>query len=88
MLLNDSKLTWSSEIKLAKQYCEDGSFKLIKGGVVSGHVLENLKHCYFSKELARVNFPGTGFYEGKGYFGPSGMLILSGVSIVGESNQR
>ncbi len=83
LLVDDNKLTWSSEIKLAKQYNEDGSVTLFKGGVVSGQVRENLKHCYFSKELGTVNFPGTGFYEGKGYYGPSKMLIMNGVSIVG-----
>jgi predicted Zn-dependent protease len=83
LLVDDHKLTWSSEIKLAKHHHADGRVTLLKGGVVSGNVRENLKHCYFSKELSRVNFPGTGFYEGKGYWGPASMLILSGVSIVG-----
>ena len=85
LLVDDQKLTWSSEIKLAKQHHADGSMTLLKGGVVSGHVGDNLKQCFFSKEAGRVNFPGTGFYEGKGYVGPKYMLIASGVSIVGQA---
>ncbi|OED36647.1 hypothetical protein AB834_02710 [PVC group bacterium (ex Bugula neritina AB1)] len=84
LLVDDHKLTWSSEIKLAKQYRSDGSVTWLKGGVVSGDLRDNLRHCYFSKEMATVNFPSTGFYEGKGYKGPAGMLILEGVSVVGS----
>lgn len=87
LLVDDQKLTWSSEIKLAKQYHADGTITLLKGGVVSGHVGDNLKQCLFSKEEGRVNFPGTGFYEGKGYVGPKYMLIASGVSIVGQAKE-
>jgi len=84
LLVDHTKLTWSSEIKLAKLRNKDGSTTLIKGGVVSGKINENLSNFVFSKETAKVNSPGTSYDHPKGYIGPKKMLIRSGVSIVGK----
>ena len=84
LLVDDVKLTWSSEIKLAKKYDSDGKVTLIKGGVVSGKLAENFKDFYFSKETSIINSPGSVWSEPIGYVGPKMMLIKSGVSIVGK----
>lgn len=84
LLVDDSKLTWSSEIKLAKLRKKDGNTVLIKGGVVSGKINENLSNFIFSRETAKVNSPGSSFDSPKGYIGPKKMLIRSGVSVVGK----
>jgi predicted Zn-dependent protease len=84
LLVDDSKLTWSSEIKLAVLKKKDGSSILIKGGVVSGKISENLRNFIFSRETAKVNSPGSSYDPPKGYIGPKKMLIRSGVSIVGK----
>ncbi len=84
LLVDHTKLTWSSEIKLAKLRKKDGSTTLIKGGVVSGKISENLSNFVFSKETAKVNSPGTSLDAPKGYIGPKKMLIRNGVSIVGK----
>jgi len=77
-------LTWSSEIKLGKRY-KNGKFEvMIKGGVVSGDLKENLTNFNFSNETKRVNTIGGGFYPAIGYVGPAHMLIKAGVKIAGE----
>jgi hypothetical protein len=57
---------------------------LIKGGVVSGKISENLSNFVFSSETAKVNSPGSSFDPPKGYIGPARMLIRNGISIVGR----
>jgi predicted Zn-dependent protease len=85
LLIDEKKHTWSSEIKLAKKYNGDGSVALLKGGVVSGKISENLSDMYFSKQTAVINSPGSSWDTPKGYIGPKKMMIKRGVSIVGKS---
>lgn len=84
LLISSNTLTWSSEIKLGKLY-KLGKFKcMIKGGVVSGDIKENLTNFRFSREESKVNEVSGGFHPAKGYIGPQYMLIKSGVKVVGE----
>jgi predicted Zn-dependent protease len=83
LLINPNTLTWSSEIKLGKLY-KSGKFDcMIKGGVVSGDVKENLTNFKFGNIETRINEVG-GYAGAKGYVGPDCMLIKSGVKVVGE----
>ncbi|MDD4975129.1 MAG: metallopeptidase TldD-related protein [Bacteriovorax sp.] len=83
LLINPNTLTWSSEIKLGKLY-KNGTFDcMIKGGVVSGDIKENLTDFKFGNSEIRINEVG-GYQGAKGYVGPNCMLIKSGVKVVGE----
>ena len=84
LLLNPSTLTWSSEIKLGKLHKKGEAPKIIKGGVVSGNLKENLKNFSFSKTLTKKNAVADIFETAKGNYGPDAMLIRSGVKIAGE----
>jgi len=84
LLVDEQRLTWSSEIKFAKLYKKGKLAALIKGGVVSGSIKDNLSDCVFSKEIAIVNFPGNQFASKKGYVGPKRMLVRKGVAVAGR----
>ncbi len=84
LLIDDRKLTWSSEIKLGKQVSADGRITLIKGGVVSGNLKENFTDCRLSATLGTVNVPQSSYAPPLGYKGPDAMLITKGVSIAGK----
>ena len=84
LLVNDSTLTWSSEIKLAKHYRQGKLLGMIKGGVVSGNIRENFSHFALSNESAVLNNIADAFSHALGYVGPSAMLIKAGVKIAGK----
>jgi predicted Zn-dependent protease len=84
LLINSNTLTWSSEIKLGKLWENGKVTAMIKGGVVSGDIKENLSNFQFSNETIKKNHTGGGFYPPSGYVGPNHMLIESGVKIAGE----
>ncbi|MBT4792188.1 MAG: hypothetical protein HON90_11500 [Halobacteriovoraceae bacterium] len=84
LLINPNTLTWSSEIKLGKLWKDGKVTAMIKGGVVSGDIKENLSNFKFSNETIKKNNTGGGFYPPSGYVGPNHMLIESGVKIAGE----
>jgi predicted Zn-dependent protease len=84
LLINNRTLTWSSEIKLAKLYHKGIFIKMIKGGVASGTIKENLANARFSSEVTLFNNIGDSWHGSVGYKGPSHMLIRSGVRIAGE----
>ena len=84
LLINSNTLTWSSEIKLGKLYKNGLFHSMIKGGVVSGDIKENLINFKFSNSEIRINEITQGFSATKGYIGPDFMLIKSGVKVVGE----
>lgn len=83
LLISSNTLTWSSEIKLGKLFKNGKFHSMIKGGVVSGNIKENLTNFKFSKDEIKFNDIG-GWGLTKGYVGPSYMLIKSGVKVVGE----
>ena len=83
LLVDSQKMTWSSEIKLAKQYHSDGTYTMIKGGVMSGNIWDNFADAMFSSNTGIVNFPPNSYNDAKGYVGPAWMLIRKGVSVVG-----
>jgi predicted Zn-dependent protease len=84
LLINSNTLTWSSEIKLARLWRDGKVAAMIKGGVVSGDIKENLTNFRFSNEITKRNSTGGGFSPASGYIGPNHMLIQSGVKIAGE----
>ncbi len=84
LLINSNTLTWSSEIKLGKLWKNGKVAAMIKGGVVSGDIKENLTNFRFSNEVTKKNSTGGGFSPASGYIGPNHMLIESGVKIAGE----
>ncbi len=83
LLVNERNLTWSSEIKLAKYYDIEGKLSLIKGGVISGSIPENLSDFSFSSETDTLNSPASSYDAPMGYLGPKYILIRKGVSIAG-----
>ena len=85
LLVNTDQLTWSSEIKLGRLLRKGECVAILKGGVVSGNIRQNLEHCYFSKDQSTFNVNGDGFALPMGYAGPSRWLIHRGVSIAGQS---
>jgi len=85
LLLSTEYLTYSSEIKLAREYDnKTGKVRYLKGGLVSGNIRENLSSCLFSKQSIRHNLVGSIYDEVMGYQGPDYMLIRSGVSVSGK----
>jgi len=84
LLINSNTLTWSSEIKLGKLYRQGECVAMIKGGVVSGDLRENLCDFSFGNEEVKLNSIGSVFDPTKGYIGPNAMLIRAGVKIAGE----
>lgn len=84
LLMNSNTLTWSSEIKLGKLYKNGKFHSMLKGGVLSGNIKENLTNFKFSNEKTKVNQVAGSFGGAKGYVGPNHMLIEAGVKVVGE----
>ena len=84
LLISSNTLTWSSEIKLGKLYKKGKFESMVKGGVVSGDIKENLMNFKFSNSEIKINEVSQGFSATKGYIGPDCMLIKSGVKVVGE----
>ncbi len=87
LLVNTDHLTWSSEIKLGRLWertAEGWKGRLLKGGIVSGNIRENLKSCLWSRETARHNNTADIFSAPEGYVGPAAWLIKSGVTVSGE----
>lgn len=83
LLLNPNTLTWSSEIKLARLHQTGTPPCIIKGGVMSGSLKENLRHFHFSKNQVKHNAVAEVFEPAKGYWGPDAMLIHKGVKLAG-----
>lgn len=74
--VDQSLQTWSSEIKLAREYHRDtGEVRLLKGGVMSGSTCENVRSMQSSSELKKIS---------SGYVGPEYVSFRSGVSIAGR----
>ncbi len=88
LLIDSSKLTWSSEIKLGKHVAADGTVTLVKGGVVSGSLKKNFNNCKLSSALGTVNVPQNSYEPPLGYRGPDAMLITEGVSIAGQTTEK
>jgi predicted Zn-dependent protease len=88
LLIDSSKLTWSSEIKLGKHVAADGTVTLVKGGVVSGNLKKNFIDCKLSTKLGTVNVPQSSYEPPLGYHGPDAMLITEGVSIAGQTKEE
>ncbi|HBE01332.1 MAG: hypothetical protein A2096_14020 [Spirochaetes bacterium GWF1_41_5] len=86
LLIDEKKLTWSSEIKLGRLY-ENGKIRLVKGGVVSGNIKDNFSDFIMSCETAVFNFPGDGYHPPLGYCGPKKVLFRRGVSVAGREKQ-
>ncbi|OFZ51358.1 MAG: hypothetical protein A2381_17740 [Bdellovibrionales bacterium RIFOXYB1_FULL_37_110] len=84
LMVNPSSLSWSSEIKLGKLYHYGKLKSIIKGGIVSGDLGENLCHFQFSNNERKFNKPADDFSTPRGYSGPDAMLIKTGVKIAGE----
>lgn len=75
--------TFSSEIRLAKLYDNaTGKVSYIKGGSLSGSIIENFKGLRLSKtRVNRAHFSSESSH-GQGYYGPE-YALLTDVSIVG-----
>lgn len=86
LLIDSSKLTWSSEIKLGRHVAADGTITLVKGGVVSGNLRENFTDCRLSSELETYSAPPCSYTPARGYHGPNAMFITRGVSIAGQTS--
>jgi predicted Zn-dependent protease len=85
LLMNGNQLTFSSEIKLAKEHNnETGTVRLLKGGVVSGDIRQCLATVKLSRETTSVNTIAGSFNPATGYDGPKWMLLRSGISISGS----
>ncbi len=88
LLLNSDYLTYSSEIKLAREYDNvKGTTRLLKGGVLSGNIKENFSSFLSSRELAVFNAVDDGFSGSEGYCGPKYMLFRKGVAISGTGDR-
>lgn len=85
LLLNSDYLTYSSEIKLAREFDNTkGTVRYLKGGVVSGSIRENFCSCRFSNNRVKCNtFDGI-YNETRAYLGPEYMLVRTGVAISGK----
>lgn len=83
LLVNPQTLSWSSEIKLGRLYRDGRPVALVKGGVVSGNLRDNLRDCTFSRDLVTRNFLARAWYPARGYRGPGHLLIRAGVKIAG-----
>ncbi|HUP57287.1 MAG TPA: metallopeptidase TldD-related protein [Bdellovibrionota bacterium] len=74
--------TFSSEIRLGRLYDRaTGQVKFVKGGSLSGSVLENFKGARFSKERVRRAHFNSNSLRGEGYYGPE-FALLRDVSVV------
>lgn len=75
--------TFSSEIRLARLYDNrTGQTRYLKGGSLSGSIVENFKGARLSRERVKRAHFSSGAARGEGYFGPE-FALLSDVSIVG-----
>jgi predicted Zn-dependent protease len=84
LLINPTSMTWSSEIKLGLHHKKGEPDVILKGGIVSGNVQENLSGFKFSNQESRRNTTGGYFEAANGYVGPEHMLIWKGVTIAGH----
>jgi len=84
LVVSRAKLTWSSEIKLGRQWDADGVEHWLRGGLVSGDFRANLAHMHLSSEIGVVNDPERFGVPAIGYRGPAAMLIHSGVTVAGS----
>jgi predicted Zn-dependent protease len=74
--------TFSSEIRLARLFDNiAGTVHYLKGGSLSGSVLQNFKGARLSKNRVNRTHFSSGSMQGLGYFGPD-FALLSDVSIV------
>ena len=74
--------TFSSEIRLARLYDNvTGETKYIKGGSLSGSIVDNFQGIKLSKNRVKHAHFSAGSPDGQGYFGPEHAL-LSNVSVV------
>lgn len=83
LLVNPQTLSWSSEIKLGRLHRRGQAPVLVKGGLVSGNLRDNLRDARFSNRLTTRNLLARAWYPAKGYCGPDLMLIQAGVKIAG-----
>jgi len=83
LLVNPQTLSWSSEIKLGRRHRRGQPGALVKGGLVSGNLRDNLRDSRFSNRLTTRNLLARAWYPAKGYYGPDLLLIQSGVKIAG-----
>jgi predicted Zn-dependent protease len=75
--------TFSSEIRLARLYDnKKGTISYIKGGSLSGSIIENFKGLKLSRSRVRRSHFSSETSPGQGYYGPDFALITN-VSIVG-----
>lgn len=83
-LFNDPNSgTFGSEIRLARLFDRDaGTVTYLKGGSLSGSIVENFRGARLSSRVVRRAHFSSGGWNGQGYRGPSHAL-LSGVSISG-----
>jgi predicted Zn-dependent protease len=86
LLVNPTSLTWSSEIKLGLLHRKGEPTAVLKGGITSGNVKDNLAAFQFSNETARRNTTGGYFEAANGYVGPEHMIIWNGVTIAGQED--
>ena len=74
--------TFGSEIRLARLHETGKPVRYLKGGSLSGSVVENLRRARFSQEtICRAHFT-SGAPHGQGYFGPR-YALLGDVSVAG-----
>ena len=74
--------TFGSEIRLARLYDnESGKISYLKGGSLSGSIVENFKGVRLSNSRVRHSLFYSNNPQGQGYFGPE-FALLSDVSIV------
>lgn len=83
LLVNNRSLTWSSEIKLGRLYRNGRPVALVKGGVASGDILENLTSARYAAKLTECNKIGDAWRGSEGYVGPEAVLLRTGVRIAG-----
>lgn len=83
LLVNSRSLTWSSEIKLGRLYRRGKLVALVKGGVASGDIRENLTSARYAAHRREFNKIGDSWHGGEGYLGPEAVLLRTGVRIAG-----
>lgn len=80
LFVNPMTLTYSSEIRLAKLHdSKTGRVQFLKGGSLSGNLIENLRNVKWSKEKGTSNHMDFGGSH-TGYSGPA-YALFSNVSI-------
>lgn len=84
LLINPRTLSWSSEVKLGRYHREGEEPVMVKGGVVSGNLIENLSDLRFSSDIVRKSTVADQWHSAKGYVGPGSMLIRAGFAIAAD----